>query len=330
MAALWDPRAVLNTYPDSSCFTCVGITKKGARCRQAMISGDDLDEASQILDTMASFPPKSRYVRDKLSALAFLTLCPRWHRKSGHCQVAQMERKWQIMIDNYCAAILVTTPTRVSQRYPQTPSRSASSISTNSSENIRTRRSRSPSPETVTEYPIARPVPRRPIVYSTPPASYLPTPPTTPTRQRSAPAVVASPTASSPTATATAAATVTATATATAPAIVPPQPSTPVSLTPPPTPCSRPHRSVVRKPIDEPCGICLEPMCCPDEVVWCRAQCGKNLHRECFGNWRRQCFQNADRRRMDDEDDEEQRQENRLAAVTCGFCRATWKWEWQD
>jgi hypothetical protein len=33
---------------------------------------------------------------------------------------------------------------------------------------------------------------------------------------------------------------------------------------------------------------------------------------------------------MDDGEDEEQRQEDRLAAVTCVFCRSTWKWEWQD
>src|SRR5271154_1588672 len=90
MAFLWDPRAVLNTYPDSSGFTCVGITQRGARCRQAMISGGDLCKASQILDTMASFPPRSRHVHDMLSQLAFLTLCPRWHRKTGYSQVAEM------------------------------------------------------------------------------------------------------------------------------------------------------------------------------------------------------------------------------------------------
>ena len=345
MDFLWDPRAVLNTYPDSSCFTCVGKTQRGARCRQAMISGGDLYKASQILDTMALLSPRSRGVRDRLSELAYLTLCPRWHRKPGYSQVAEMERKWQIMIDSYCATILATTPTRVSRRSPQAPSRSVSSISTNSFKDIRTRRSRSPSPETVIEDPITQPASRRPTVYSIPPASpgrssaqpvstpphedtseqvsHLPTPPTTPTQRRSAPAVVTSATAFSSSRSRRE-------ATATATATVPPQPSTPASLTPPPTPCPRPHRSVVRKPIADDCGICFEPMCCPDEAVWCRAQCGKNLHRECFGEWRRQCLEDAERRRMDDWEDEEQRPEDRLAAVTCVFCRSIWKWEWQD
>src|SRR5271169_4871423 len=171
MASRWDPRAVLNTYPDSSCFTCVGTTQRGARCRQAMISGGDLWKASQILDTMASLSPRSRRVRDMLSDLAYLTLCPRWHRKPGYSQVAEMEQKWQIMIDIHCAEALAATPTRASRRSPQASSRSVSSTSTNSSQNIRTRRARSPSPKTVIEDPIARPASRRPAVYSTPPAS---------------------------------------------------------------------------------------------------------------------------------------------------------------
>lgn len=41
-----------------------------------------------------------------------------------------------------------------------------------------------------------------------------------------------------------------------------------------------------RKPIDGECPICFmdfEPD--KEEIVWCRAACGNNIHKECFDKW---------------------------------------------
>lgn len=41
-----------------------------------------------------------------------------------------------------------------------------------------------------------------------------------------------------------------------------------------------------RKPIEGDCPICfmeLEPE--KDEIVWCRAACGNNVHKACFRQW---------------------------------------------
>ena len=110
----------------------------------------------------------------------------------------------------------------------------------------------------------------------------------------------------------------------------PAAPSTPppTALTsPPPAPCPHPHPhphiSARRKPItSDNCGICTEPICCVDDAVWCRAQCGQNVHRECFGAWRRRC---AEARGLEDAS-----LERRLAVVTCVYCRGKWRWEWED
>jgi len=109
------------------------------------------------------------------------------------------------------------------------------------------------------------------------------------------------------------------------------EPESAAPLTPPATPCPQPHR-VTRKPITEDCGICYERICCPDEAVWCRAQCGQNIHRECFAEWRQGCLRRAEESRMDDDESEEEedREQAGLKAVKCVFCRTPWKWEWQD
>ena len=42
-----------------------------------------------------------------------------------------------------------------------------------------------------------------------------------------------------------------------------------------------------RKPIEGDCPICFMPFE-PDEredIVWCRAACGNNIHRACFEQW---------------------------------------------
>lgn len=64
-----------------------------------------------------------------------------------------------------------------------------------------------------------------------------------------------------------------------------------------------------RKPVDDEdeCPICYETFgeTRNETQVWCRAQCGKSLHNECFLRWVQQAGDN----------------------VTCVYCRAKWEWE---
>jgi hypothetical protein len=60
-----------------------------------------------------------------------------------------------------------------------------------------------------------------------------------------------------------------------------------------------------RKPIEGDCPICfmeLEPE--KDEIVWCRAACGNNIHKACFQQWA--ATQNAQ-------------------GVRCVYCRSAWE-----
>lgn len=344
MAFPWNPRAVLDIYPDGPGFTCVGTTKKGLRCKQSMISGADRSEASQILNTITLFHPTSRTVRENLEDLAYLTLCPRWHRKPGYCQVAGMVQKWQSMIEAHCRSTAATRPTTTPRRRLEVSTRSGTSTPPSPSQGVRTRRASAQSPETVVEEPVTPSTPRRsnilppqPTISSTSPASAqrsqpsapatprrtttsdsssgLPTPPATPARQNNASAADLSPRdTSSPRSPRRNG------ANATTPLL----PSTPVASAPAQTPCPRPH-SVRRKPITD-CCICCEEIHCSEDAVWCRAQCGQNVHRECFRDWRTHSVNKARQRWMDCGEGEE----NWHEAVNCVFCRTKWKWEWED
>ncbi|KAF8861641.1 hypothetical protein BDZ45DRAFT_740100 [Acephala macrosclerotiorum] len=46
-------------------------------------------------------------------------------------------------------------------------------------------------------------------------------------------------------------------------------------------------RIVQRRPIDEDkeCYICMDPINRPEDAVWCKGECGKNLHLRCFTEW---------------------------------------------
>jgi hypothetical protein len=60
-----------------------------------------------------------------------------------------------------------------------------------------------------------------------------------------------------------------------------------------------------RKPIEGECPICYqdyEPE--KNELVWCKAACGQNIHKSCFGQWTAA---------------------QRGTAVRCVFCRTPWE-----
>ncbi|KAK5656432.1 hypothetical protein OQA88_4813 [Cercophora sp. LCS_1] len=64
-----------------------------------------------------------------------------------------------------------------------------------------------------------------------------------------------------------------------------------------------------RKLIDGDCPICFSEMEAEGEaIVWCRAACGQNIHKECFEMWA------ATKRRQD-----------AGAEVTCPYCRSVWE-----
>ncbi len=69
-----------------------------------------------------------------------------------------------------------------------------------------------------------------------------------------------------------------------------------------------------RKPVDGDCPICFCEMEVDgrkgEEVVWCRAACGQNVHRGCFETWA------ATKRRQ---------QADGGGEVTCPYCRSVWE-----
>ncbi|EON98227.1 putative swim zinc finger protein [Phaeoacremonium minimum UCRPA7] len=65
-----------------------------------------------------------------------------------------------------------------------------------------------------------------------------------------------------------------------------------------------------RKPVEGDCPICfneLDPA--KEAVVWCRAACGQNIHKECFAMWAATKRQNT----------------GRNGEITCPFCRSVWQ-----
>jgi hypothetical protein len=59
-----------------------------------------------------------------------------------------------------------------------------------------------------------------------------------------------------------------------------------------------------RKPVEDDCPICcMEFDEDEDEIVWCRAACGNNIHKACFDQWAK----------------------TRPTKVTCPFCRTEWE-----
>lgn len=57
-----------------------------------------------------------------------------------------------------------------------------------------------------------------------------------------------------------------------------------------------------RKPIEDDCPICCMEFEEGEDVAWCRAACGNNIHQVCFDQWAR----------------------SKPDKVTCPFCRTEW------
>ncbi|TDZ39162.1 E3 ubiquitin-protein ligase Zswim2 [Colletotrichum trifolii] len=65
-----------------------------------------------------------------------------------------------------------------------------------------------------------------------------------------------------------------------------------------------------RKPIDGDCSICFCELdaASKETVVWCRAACGQNIHKECFETWA-----------------QTKRKSAGGGEVTCPYCRSVWQ-----
>lgn len=64
-----------------------------------------------------------------------------------------------------------------------------------------------------------------------------------------------------------------------------------------------------RKAVDGDCSICFEEMeGDKEELVWCRAACGQNIHKQCFETWSATKKSGGAR-----------------AKVTCPYCRSIWE-----
>lgn len=59
-----------------------------------------------------------------------------------------------------------------------------------------------------------------------------------------------------------------------------------------------------RKPVEDDCPICCMEFEAEDEVVWCRAACGNNVHKACFDQWANS---------------------KAYGSATCPFCRTPWQ-----
>lgn len=63
-----------------------------------------------------------------------------------------------------------------------------------------------------------------------------------------------------------------------------------------------------RKKIEGDCPICYTPFEDAEAIVYCRATCGQNIHKECFDMWART-----------------KNQSGRGGAITCPMCRSEWR-----
>jgi hypothetical protein len=127
------PQELLTLEPLSSGFTCIGVTKQKARCRQSMIGSDDKSRASTMLNSMRSSTPEAHLFEwEGLCNLATMLLCPRWHRKISHSQVDEIASRWFRLLEPAREALNAHNASTARQqltRPPATPSPSSSSSS---------------------------------------------------------------------------------------------------------------------------------------------------------------------------------------------------------
>ncbi|QKX63126.1 uncharacterized protein TRUGW13939_10294 [Talaromyces rugulosus] len=113
-----------------SLFTCIGVTKKGTRCRQSMIANADKSAAIDRIEKMTSSNPEDTFELNVLRELADWMLCPRWHRYALP-QGATIARRWYDELSDARAKLKSRTQTHMNTLTPiTTPSSAITSSST--------------------------------------------------------------------------------------------------------------------------------------------------------------------------------------------------------
>jgi len=121
MTSYWNPRRLLDVYPQESQFTCVGTTLEGLRCRQSFLRNIHKAEADRLLDLLPlpeEFRAHPNELLPTLRHLAWLTLCPRWHQNGAKCQADAVAARWLRIITSSTPA--PTTYTYGSYQAPTT------------------------------------------------------------------------------------------------------------------------------------------------------------------------------------------------------------------
>jgi hypothetical protein len=114
----------------SSFFTCIGVTKKGTRCRQSMIANADKSAAIGRIEKMTSSNPGDTLELDFLRELADWMLCPRWHRYTLP-QGGTIARRWHDELSDARAKLKSQTQTHINTWTPiTTPSSAITTSST--------------------------------------------------------------------------------------------------------------------------------------------------------------------------------------------------------
>ncbi|KAE9379010.1 hypothetical protein N431DRAFT_553320 [Stipitochalara longipes BDJ] len=177
MASYWNPRQLLDVYPQQPHFTCVGTTLRGPRCRQSFLKNIHKAEADRLLDLL---PPPEQFrshpseLFPTLRHIAWLTLCPRWHQNGARCQADAVAAKWLQIISSSTSTTTTYTyggfqaPTTFPLSPPQSPLPAH-----------RTFDAAVPSSQTYYTYPAAA---SASIPYSSPPAVLPLSPPLSPSQ----------------------------------------------------------------------------------------------------------------------------------------------------
>lgn len=92
MDGVWDPIRVCTMSNPEDTTTCCGKTQTGRRCKNR-ISWESRSKAAHILQLLAQRPPDDSLVQ-KLSKIARLLLCRRYHQSQEDEQVQPLVKHW--------------------------------------------------------------------------------------------------------------------------------------------------------------------------------------------------------------------------------------------
>ena len=299
MSSSWDARAALFIHPSEPEFHCMGYAKTTSdKCCHNSINRENRRIASDILDELSQVTPMSSAAKALIRELASTVLCLRYHQGQELALYEELKRRMNVAASDH---IMMHAPRSTSTWWPR--------------RSIRSRGLRDPlvtMPSSQAPSPNATPSPashqdrrdnvQAPVHLSNSQSSSEHAHQEGPVAQVAAASRGASPSSiqsssSTHASSGGSSSSINADSAANAGSRISSSPASRSRSPQPqgPPPCTAKH--VQRRPIDEHCSICFDPMSMQDDLVWCKAQCGKNFHKECFELWRQQC-QNSNGKRV--------------------------------